>query len=60
MSVGDMGNSIHYSSLGFNYPVIKITSDDGTEVKGEFSGTIYEGDITKKMTITEGSFYAKW
>lgn len=40
---------------------IKITSDNGTEVKAEFSGKMrHFDDTTVILNVTEGSLYMKW
>jgi hypothetical protein len=50
----------NYNSLPTSPVTIKITQDSNKEIKGEFSGKLYNAnDTTKTLSITDGSFYAK-
>lgn len=59
IDLGDTGEG--YSDFLDGNSNVKITSDDGTTVKGEFSGKLYSYiDNSISVEVTEGSFSAKW
>jgi hypothetical protein len=62
IALGD-GTSISntYSNMAKSMATVKVTEDNGTDVKGEFSGKIFsQEDSTKSLDVTEGSFHVKW
>jgi Family of unknown function (DUF6252) len=47
------------SPQGGTSGTVKVTSYDGTSIKGTFSGTLYDSNTKKKVIITEGTFDGK-
>jgi hypothetical protein len=61
IALGGGGENSYTNWYGNNPVTIKVTSDDGTEVKAEFSGKLYKfEDSTSSMNITDGTLYLKW
>ena len=53
------GNLTYYNPTGDPTCTINVTSDNGTEVKGTFSGRIVNVPETDTIQITNGEFFVK-